>query len=85
MRARSMKLFSRHSGNSQGIFINRSLATIHVTRLDGTTVTNSDDLVLNDRGGLLTVDDPLSLERGDQKPGLVTVTSTTGRDTKSII
>jgi hypothetical protein len=85
MRARSMKLFSNYSGNSQGIFIHRSLATIDVTRLDGTTVTNSDDLILNDRGGLLTVDEPLSLEMGDPKPSTISVSSTTGRDAKSII
>jgi hypothetical protein len=85
MRARSMELFSKYAGKSQGIFISRSLATIDVTRLDGTTVTNSDDLILNDRGGLLTMDDSKSLEGGDQKPGSMSVSSTTARDARSII
>ncbi|KAH7261660.1 hypothetical protein BKA59DRAFT_518643 [Fusarium tricinctum] len=85
MRARSMELFSKYAGKSQGIFISRSLATIDVTRLDGTTVTNSDDLILNDRGGLLTMDESKSLEGGDQKPGSMSVSSTTGRDARSII
>ncbi|KAH6968060.1 hypothetical protein DER45DRAFT_505 [Fusarium avenaceum] len=85
MRARSIELFSKYASNSQGIFISRSLATIDVTRLDGTTVTNSEDLVLNDRGGLLTADDSKSLERGDQKPPSMSVSSTTGRDARSMI
>ncbi|KIL85179.1 hypothetical protein FAVG1_11608 [Fusarium avenaceum] len=84
-RARSMEVFSKYASNSQGIFISRSLATIDVTRLDGTTVTNSEDLVLNDRGGLLTADDSKSLERGDQKPPSMSVSSTTGRDARSMI
>lgn len=83
-RVKSIELFSKYAGNSQGIFISRSLATIDVTRLDGTTVTNSDDLILNDRGGLLTMDESKSLQSGDRKPGSMTVSSTTGRDARSI-
>lgn len=84
MRVRSMELFSRYSGDSQGIFISRPLATIDVTRLDGTTVINSDDIVLNDTGGLLTVDKNTSLEEGDQKPDSMSVSSITGRDARPI-
>ncbi|CAJ0538678.1 Ff.00g066730.m01.CDS01 [Fusarium sp. VM40] len=84
MRVRSMELFSRYSGDSQGIFISRPLATIDVTRLDGTTVINSDDIILNDTGGLLTVDKNTSLEEGDQKPDSMSVSSITGRDARPI-
>jgi hypothetical protein len=59
MRAKSMTLCSEYSDDSQNIFVDRSLATIQVTRLDGATLVNvnSDDMVLNDRGGLLTIDE----------------------------
>lgn len=59
MRAKSMTLCSKYSDDSQDIFVDRGLATIQVTRLDGTTLVNvnSDELALNAGGGLLTMDD----------------------------
>ena len=59
MRAKSMTLCSKYSDDSQDIFVDRGLATIQVTRLDGTTLVNvnSDKLALNGGGRLLTVAD----------------------------
>ncbi|CAG7564415.1 unnamed protein product [Fusarium equiseti] len=57
MRAKSMTLCSEYSDNSQNIFVDRDLATIQVTRLNGPTLVNSYELVLDDRGGLLAMDE----------------------------
>ena len=59
MHAKSMTLCSKYSDESQDVFVDRGLPTIQVTRLDGTTLVNvnSDELALNGRGGLLTLDD----------------------------
>ncbi|KAH7179856.1 uncharacterized protein B0J16DRAFT_291429 [Fusarium flagelliforme] len=61
-RARSTKLWLKYFGKSEGIFIERNLATIHVTNFDGSTVVGSEDLALNDQGGLLTIDSSTALK-----------------------
>ncbi|KAF4345319.1 integral membrane protein [Fusarium beomiforme] len=79
-RARSLNILPLRSGSSaEGIFVQRSLTTIKMSRTDGTTLMEVDDLILHDQGGLLS--EPSPAKRLDSKYGSVsgTGTSTYGR------
>jgi hypothetical protein len=68
-RARSWKILPQGSSSStEGIFVQRSLATIKMSRTDGTTLVEPDDLVLHDTGGLLS---DLGPTKADTKSGSV--------------
>ncbi|CZR43684.1 uncharacterized protein FPRO_07399 [Fusarium proliferatum ET1] len=73
-RGRSWNILPKSSSSStEGIFVQRSLATIKMSRTDGTTLIEPDDLVLHDTGGLLS--DPGSA-KVDSKFGSVSETGT---------
>jgi hypothetical protein len=57
-----LNLLPSASSSTRGIFIERSLVPIRVTKTDG-TATRPEDLVLYDRGGLLTADRPESAKK----------------------
>jgi len=56
--------------------VQRSLATIKMSKTDGTTLVEPDDLVLHDRGGLLS--EPSPAKKVDSKFGSVSETGTSG-------
>ncbi|EWZ90780.1 hypothetical protein BFJ68_g9091 [Fusarium oxysporum] len=76
-RARSWNILPKGSSSStEGIFVQRSLATIKMSKTDGTTLVEPDDLVLHDRGGLLS--EPSPAKKVDSKFGSVSETGTSG-------
>jgi hypothetical protein len=75
-RARSWNIIPSSSASAEGIFVQRSLATIKMSRTDGTTLVEPDDLVLHDRGGLLS--EPTPAKKVDSKLGSVSETGTSG-------
>ncbi|CCT68096.1 related to integral membrane protein [Fusarium fujikuroi IMI 58289] len=73
-RGRSWNILPKSSSSStEGIFVQRSLATIKMSRTDGTTLLEPDDLVLHDTGGLLS--EPSSA-KVDSKFGSLSETGT---------
>jgi hypothetical protein len=58
-----LNILPSSSSSAQGIFVDRSLVPIKVTVIDGTTATRPEELILYDRGGLLSVDRPESAKK----------------------
>ncbi|KAL6922614.1 hypothetical protein FSHL1_006579 [Fusarium sambucinum] len=60
---RWLNLLPSTSSGTRGIFVERSLVPIKMTAIDGTASTRPEELVLYDRGGLLSMDRPESAKK----------------------
>ena len=69
-----LNILPSSSSSAQGIFVERSLVPIKVTVIDGATATRSEELILYDRGGLLSADGLESAKKASHRSdGMETV------------
>ncbi|KAH7174854.1 uncharacterized protein B0J16DRAFT_349281 [Fusarium flagelliforme] len=64
---RWLNILPSTSSSAQGIFVERSLVPIKITAIDGTTATRPEELILYDRGGLLSADRPESAKKASHR------------------
>jgi hypothetical protein len=62
-----LNILPSSSGSTEGIFVERSLVPIKMTVSGESAGTRAEDLVLYDRGGLLSLDVPDSANKGSHR------------------